>query len=79
LFTAEIINNGNTPKDIYIVLDFDYLKGSPPVTSTWHILGVGTCDGQGLAIQPEAGKKNFAIKSQPMTVQRNGTIFGLRE
>jgi hypothetical protein len=79
MFTAEIINNGATPREIYIVLDLDYLQGPPPVPSTWHVLGVGSCDGQGIAIRPEAGKSKFTIKSQPMTVQRTGYIFGLRE
>jgi hypothetical protein len=60
------------------VLDLDYLRGPAPAISTWHVLGVGTCDGQGVAIRPEAGKTKFRVKSQPMTVLRTGHIFGLR-
>jgi hypothetical protein len=78
MLTAEIINNGAAAREVYIVLDFDYLRGPPPATATWHVLGVGTCDGQGVAIRPEAGKARFTVKSQPMTVQRTGYIFGLR-
>jgi hypothetical protein len=79
MFTAEMINNGAAPREVYVVLDFDYLKGAPAVTSTWHALAVGTCDGHGIDVRPEAGKTKFAVKSQPMTVQRTGYIFGLRE
>ncbi len=79
MFTAEIVNNGAAPREVYVVLDFDYLKGAPPVASTWHVLPVGTCDKNGIAVRPEAGKARFTVKSQPMTVQRTGYIFGLRE
>jgi hypothetical protein len=78
MLTAEIINNGNAAREVYIVLDLDYLRGPPPATSTWHVLGVGTCDGQGVAIRPEPGKARFSVRSQPMTVLRTGHIFGLR-
>jgi Stress up-regulated Nod 19 len=78
MLAAEIINTGPVTKEVYVVLDFDYVQGAPPVTATWHVLGVGTCDGQGIAIRPEAGKAKFSVKSQPMTVLRTGYIFGLR-
>jgi hypothetical protein len=78
MLAAEIINNGDKAKEVFVVLDLDYLKGTPPVTSTWHVLGVGTCDGQGVSIRPKEGESKFAVKSQPMVVQRTGYIFGLR-
>jgi hypothetical protein len=79
MFAAEMINNGAAPREVYVVLDFDYLRGPPPATSTWHVLSVGSCDGQGISVRPEPGKARFTVKSKPMTVQRTGYIFGLRE
>jgi hypothetical protein len=78
-FTAEIINNSNATKEVYVVIDIEYLKSKPVLTSSWHVLGVGTCDGSGLEIRPEKGKQKFAITSKPMTVLRDGYIFGIRE
>jgi hypothetical protein len=36
------------------------------------------CDGKGLEVRPEQGKQKFAITSQPMTMLKNGIMFGLR-
>jgi len=78
--SAEIINNSNTTKDVYIVIDIEYVKGKPARPTSWHVLNVGMCDGKGIEIKPEdKGLKKFVITSQPMTVKRDGSIFGIRK
>jgi hypothetical protein len=79
MFTAEIINYSNVTQNVYVVIDLEYLEAKPDFTSTWHVLAVGTCDGKGMAIHPEEGKKKFALTSQPMMVQKDGYMFGIRE
>jgi hypothetical protein len=79
MFTAEIINYSNVTQNVYVVIDLEYLEVKPDLTSTWHVLAVGTCDGKGMSIRPEEGKKKFALTSQPMTAQKNGHLFGIRE
>jgi hypothetical protein len=79
LFTAEIINNSNSTRDVYAVLDVEYIKSKPALDSRWQVVAVGNCDGKGLAINAEEGKSKFAVTSQPMTMMKDGTIFGLSE
>ena len=79
MFTAEMINNSNATQSVYVVLDVEYVKRKPALTTSWHVLAVGMCDGKGIAILPEGTKTKFGMKSQPMTVQRDGFIFGVRE
>jgi hypothetical protein len=79
MMTAEIVNNANTTQNVYITIDLEYLNAKPDLVSTWHVLGVGTCDGKGLEIKPEKGVTKFAITSKPMTFQRDGYIFGIRK
>lgn len=77
-FTAELVNNGNTTREVYAVLEIEYIKAKPVLDTRWQVVSVGQCDGSGLGVNAQAGKSKFAISSQPMTMMKDGTIFGLR-
>jgi hypothetical protein len=77
---AEIINNSNITKDVYAMVDVEYIKEKPTLETVTHMMTVGMCDGKGMNIRPElqGETKKFTASSKAMTVQRDGYIMGLR-
>jgi hypothetical protein len=80
LMTGDIVNYTNETKEVYSLIDIQYIQGKPAghmeaVTQLWS---VGQCDGMIGFVRPPPGQKKFALKSQKMTITQDGTFLAWR-
>ena len=81
MMNGDIVNYTNETKEVYSLIDLQYVDGRPPgfmeaVTQLWS---VGQCDGQTGFVHPPAGKKIFALKSRIMKVVQDGYFLAFSE
>jgi hypothetical protein len=79
LFTAELINYTNATKNVYIVLDMQYVPGQAKMDSSFESLSVTQCDGFAPTIALPASKKQFHMTSKDMVIQQDGYIVSARK
>jgi hypothetical protein len=73
----EVINYSNVEKQVYAVIDIEYVDGPIPggMAVSPEILSVTQCSGTDQVIQPMHGQKIFSIKSKDMVVNLDGYAF----
>jgi hypothetical protein len=81
ILSAELVNYGKEPKNVYSVTEIDYLPGDTPgmMDTSVGIMTVNQCDAMpNPFLSPPSGKKAFEMKSRDITILQDGYMLSRR-